>query len=211
MISVEGLRVEFGAEPLFHDVTYIINKKDRIALVGKNGAGKSTMLKILAGLQQPTAGTVTIPRDVTIGYLPQVMVLTDSRTVLEETELAFAQINQLQASLDRMSAQLSDRTDYDSPEYLELVEHFTHESERFQMMGGLNYRAEMERTLTARLPQTIKRNAVYTLNLGGDGSNLDLSVSVDEWDYADDTVVSPDFGDKITVDVDRSELPDDLF
>ena len=148
MISVEGLRVEFGAEPLFHDVTYIINKKDRIALVGKNGAGKSTMLKILAGLQQPTAGTVTIPRDVTIGYLPQVMVLTDSRTVLEETELAFAQINQLQASLDRMSAQLSDRTDYDSPEYLELVEHFTHESERFQMMGGLNYRAEMERTLT---------------------------------------------------------------
>ncbi|MEG1008161.1 MAG: ATP-binding cassette domain-containing protein, partial [Bacteroides sp.] len=100
MISVEGLTVEFNATALFAGVNYVINKKDRIALVGKNGAGKSTMLKILAGLQTPTAGTISIPRDVTIGYLPQVMVLADNRTVMQETEMAFEHIFEMQADLE---------------------------------------------------------------------------------------------------------------
>ena len=147
MISVEGLKVEFGTKPLFQDVSYVINKKDRIALVGKNGAGKSTMLKILAGLQQPTAGTVSIQHDTTIGYLPQVMVLSDSHTVMEEAETAFEHISDLQQQITRLNNELAKRTDYESEEYLALVERFTHESERFQIMGGMNYRAEMERTL----------------------------------------------------------------
>lgn len=147
MISVEGLKVEFNATPLFEDVSYVINKKDRIALVGKNGAGKSTMLKILAGLQQPTAGTVAVPRECTIGYLPQVMILSDERTVMEEAELAFDHIFEMQADIERMNRQLAERTDYDSEDYQKLIDRFTHENERFLMMGGTNYRAEIERTL----------------------------------------------------------------
>ncbi len=140
--------MEFGAEPLFREVSYVINDKDRIALVGKNGAGKSTMLKIIAGLQQPTKGTVSVSRGSTVGYLPQVMVLADGRTVMEEAETAFEHIGEMEARLERLNNELAERTDYDTPEYMELVERFTHENERFQMMGGLNYRAEMERTLT---------------------------------------------------------------
>ena len=147
MVSVEKLKVEFGATPLFQDVSYVINDKDRIALVGKNGAGKSTMLKIIAGLQQPTSGTVAVSGGSTIGYLPQVMVLSDEHTVREEAEQAFSHISQMQERLDRMNQELSDRTDYDSESYMALVEKFTHESERFQMMGGMNYQAELERTL----------------------------------------------------------------
>ena len=147
MISVEGLKVEFNATALFEDVSYVINKKDRIALVGKNGAGKSTMLKILAGLQQPTAGVVAVPRECTIGYLPQVMVLSDERTVMQEAELAFEHIFEMQADIERMNQQLAERTDYDSEEYQKLIDRFTHENERFLMMGGTNYRAEIERTL----------------------------------------------------------------
>ena len=147
MISVEGLKVEFNATPLFEGVSYVINKKDRIALVGKNGAGKSTMLKILAGLQQPTEGTVSVPRDCTIGYLPQVMKLADSRTVMEEAELAFGHIREMQADIERMNQELADRTDYESGDYQKLIERFTHENDRFLMMGGANYRAELERTL----------------------------------------------------------------
>ena len=139
--------MEFGATPLFQDVSYVINDKDRIALVGKNGAGKSTMLKIIAGLQQPTSGTVAVSGGSTIGYLPQVMVLSDEHTVREEAEQAFSHISQMQERLDRMNQELSDRTDYDSESYMALVEKFTHESERFQMMGGMNYQAELERTL----------------------------------------------------------------
>ena len=148
MISIEGLKVEFGVTPLFEDVSFVINKKDRIALVGKNGAGKSTLLKILAGLQRPTEGVVAVQRGVTIGYLPQVMVLSDTRTVIEETEMAFDHIAEMQARIDRMSQELAERTDYDSEGYHELIERFTHDNERFLMMGGTNYRAEMERTLT---------------------------------------------------------------
>ena len=139
--------MEFGATPLFQDVSYVINDKDRIALVGKNGAGKSTMLKIIAGLQQPTSGTVAVSGGSTIGYLPQVMVLSDEHTVREEAEQAFSHISQMQERLDRMNQELADRTDYDSESYMALVEKFTHESERFQMMGGMNYQAELERTL----------------------------------------------------------------
>lgn len=147
MISVENLSVEFSARPLFADVSFVINKKDRIALVGKNGAGKSTLLKILAGLQSPTAGIVAVQNDITIGYLPQVMVLSDEHTVMEEAEKAFDHISEMQARIDELNQQMADFTDYESPLYMELVERFTHESERFQMMGGLNYHAELERTL----------------------------------------------------------------
>lgn len=148
MISVENLGVEFGAVPLFRDVSFVVNDKDRIALVGKNGAGKSTMLKIMAGLQAPTAGTVAVPRDTSVGYLPQVMVLSDERTVREEAGLAFAHISEMRERLDALNRELSERTDYDSDSYMELVEKFTHENDRFEMCGGLNYQAELERTLT---------------------------------------------------------------
>ena len=148
MISVEGLKVEFGVTPLFEDVSYVINKKDRIALVGKNGAGKSTMLKILAGLQLPTDGVVAVQRGVTIGYLPQVMILSDTRTVMAEAEMAFEHIFELQDSISKMNQELADRADYDSESYHELIDRFTHENERFMMMGGTNYKAEIERTLT---------------------------------------------------------------
>lgn len=147
MISVENLEVEFGTVPLFQGVSYVVNDKDRIALVGKNGAGKSTMLKIIAGLQLPTSGIVSVSRDTTIGYLPQVMVLSDEHTVREEAEQAFEHISELQARIDALNNELASRTDYKSDEYMALVEKFTHESERFQMMGGLNYQAEIERTL----------------------------------------------------------------
>lgn len=147
MISVEHLSVEFSAHPLFSDVSFVINKKDRIALVGKNGAGKSTLLKILSGIQEPTSGTVAVQNDITIGYLPQVMVLSDEHTVMEEAEKAFEHISDMQKQVEILNNELSQRTDYESEDYMQLVERFTHESERFQMMGGMNYHAELERTL----------------------------------------------------------------
>lgn len=147
MISVENLQVEFAAKPLFADVTFVVNKKDRIALVGKNGAGKSTLLKILAGLQLPTGGEVAVPKDISVGYLPQVMVLSDTRTVMEEAEQAFEHISELQAAIEQMNNQLAERTDYESVEYQTLIEKFTHANEHYQMMGGNNYHAEIERTL----------------------------------------------------------------
>ena len=148
MISIEGLKVEFGVTPLFEDVSFVINKKDRIALVGQKMVRvKSTMLKILAGLQQPTEGNVAVQRGVTIGYLPQVMILSDTRTVMAEAEMAFEHIFELQDKLAKMNQELADRTDYDSESYHELIDRFTHDNERFLMMGGTNYRAEIERTL----------------------------------------------------------------
>lgn len=147
MISVEHLSVEFSARPLFTDVSFVINKKDRIALVGKNGAGKSTLLKILSGHQEPTSGTVAVQNDITLGYLPQVMVLSDDHTVMEEAEKAFDHISDMQQRVEALNNELANRTDYESESYMQLVETFTHESERFQLMGGMNYHAELERTL----------------------------------------------------------------
>ena len=147
MISVEGLSVEFSAKPLFINASFVVNDRDRIALVGKNGAGKSTLLKILCGKQQPTSGVVSIPNDTTIGYLPQVMNLQDDTTVREEAQKAFASTRELKERIDRMNQQLAERTDYESDDYLALVERFTQEHERYMMMGAENYEAEIERTL----------------------------------------------------------------
>ena len=147
MISVEGLTVEFGGFTLFDDVSFVVNKKDRIALVGKNGAGKSTMLKIFAGLQSPTSGTVSIPKETTIGYLPQQMQLTDSRTVREESEQAFGHIQEMEKDIERLNLELAERTDYETESYQKLIDKVTHLSEHFQLMGGSNYHAELERTL----------------------------------------------------------------
>ena len=130
MISIEGLKVEFGVKPLFSDATFVINDHDRIALVGKNGAGKSTLLKILCGKERPTAGNVAVASDVTVGYLPQVMNLQDSTTVREEAQKAFADIQKMADRIGRMERQLSERTDYESEDYMELVERFTAEHER---------------------------------------------------------------------------------
>ena len=147
MISVEGLRVEFAAKPLFSNVSFVINDRDRIALVGKNGAGKSTMLKILCGMQKPTDGRVAVPQDTTIGYLPQVMVLSDHTTVIEETRKAFSHVTELKKRIDDLNLQLAQRTDYESDEYLNLVQTFTTEHERYMMLGAENCEAEIERTL----------------------------------------------------------------
>ena len=147
MISIDHLSVEFSAKPLFSDVSFVINDRDRIALVGKNGAGKSTMLKILCGLQKPTSGEVSVPATTTIGYLPQVMKIADDTTVREEARKAFADTTALQQRLKDMENEMAERTDYESDDYNALVERFTEEHERFIMMGGSNYEAEMERTL----------------------------------------------------------------
>mgnify|MGYP006373205927 FL=1 len=148
MISIDNLKVEFGVKPLFNNVSFVINDKDRIALVGKNGAGKSTMLKIICGLQKPTSGNVAIPNDTTIGYLPQVMNLQDNTTVREEVKKAFADISKMKERVDKLNEELAQRTDYESDSYMELVQKFTTEHERYMMMGADNYEAEMERTLT---------------------------------------------------------------
>ncbi len=147
MISIEGLSVAFGGNTLFDNITYVINKKDRIALVGKNGAGKSTMLKIIAGLQAPTSGCVNMPKDLTVGYLPQQMNLTDTRTVMEEAEQAFAHIFELQARIERMNVELAERTDYESDDYQELIERVSNANEQLSLIGAANYQAEIEKTL----------------------------------------------------------------
>ncbi len=147
MISVEGLKVEFGVKPLFSDAGFVVNERDRIALVGKNGAGKSTLLKILCGMQKPTDGTVAVPTDTTLGYLPQVMTLHDDTTVREEAKKAFADMAKMKERIDNLNQQLAERTDYESDDYLALVEKFTAEHERYMMMGADNYEADIERTL----------------------------------------------------------------
>ena len=148
MISIEGLKVEFGVKPLFSGASFVVNDRDRIALVGKNGAGKSTLLKIIAGMQQPTAGTVAVPNDTTVGYLPQVMKFSDDTTVIEEARKAFSDKTRMKELLERMEREMSERSDYESESYLSLVERYTSEHERFLMLGGEGYEAELERTLT---------------------------------------------------------------
>lgn len=147
MLSVEGLKVEFGVKPLFRDVSFVVNDGDRIALVGKNGAGKSTMLKILAGIQMPTEGQVNVPNDTTIGYLPQVMVLQDDTTLREETRKAFADIDKMKDRVERLQREMETRTDYETESYMQLVEKYTMEHERYLMMSVESREAEMERTL----------------------------------------------------------------
>lgn len=147
MVSINNLSVEFSAKSLFDNISYVINRKDKIALVGKNGAGKSTMLKIIAGIQTPTSGTVAVPQDVTIGYLPQQMEISDTLTVMEEVRKAFSHIDDMHARLDKMTAQLGERTDYESESYQELIEHMTHLSELLALEESDNCIAEMEKTL----------------------------------------------------------------
>lgn len=147
MISVNNLTIRFGNDQLFSDITYVVNPRDRIALVGKNGAGKSTMLKVLAGLQPPSSGTVSIPKDVTVGYLPQHMIHNDGTTVREEAEKAFSHIFELQDEISRFSTELATREDYDSPEYTRLIEQLTHANERLDMMGANDFQGNVEKTL----------------------------------------------------------------
>lgn len=148
MISVEGLTVEFGGFTLFDDISFVVNKKERVALVGKNGAGKSTMLKIFAGLQPPTRGNIAAPKDVTIGYLPQHMTLKEGNTVFEEASLAFDHIKKMETELEYVNKQLAERTDYESEAYHNLIEKSSHLNEQFLMSGGNNFQAEIEKTLT---------------------------------------------------------------
>ena len=147
MISVNNLTIEFSSQVLFDNINYVINPKDKIALVGKNGAGKSTMLKIIAGLQTPTSGSVAIPSDVTIGYLPQQMVLEDTLTVVEEVRKVFAHIDDMQRHLDHMNQELAERTDYESDDYQALIERVSNLTEELAMASGENCEAEMEKTL----------------------------------------------------------------
>lgn len=147
MIAIQNLCVEFNGEKLFSDVSYVINKKDKIALVGKNGAGKSTMLKIIAGLQMSTSGTVAVPNDVTIGYLPQQMMVTDTRTVFEEAKTVFGEIDVLKDKLNQLNRQLTDRTDYESENYSQLIDRISHLNEILAMKESENCDAEIEKTL----------------------------------------------------------------
>lgn len=139
--------MEFGVKPLFQDASFVINDKDRIALVGKNGAGKSTMLKILCGKQKPTAGNVAVPTDITVGYLPQVMILQDDTTVVEETRKAFSNVAEMAAKVESLSRQMEERTDYESEDYMALVERYSLAHDRYMMMGAENCEAEIERIL----------------------------------------------------------------
>ncbi len=147
MISINNLSVEFSAKSLFDNINYVINPRDKIALVGKNGAGKSTMLKIIAGLQKPTSGTVAVPQGVTVGYLPQQMVISDSLTVFEETRKAFSHIDEMKKRLENLNTQLAERTDYESQEYAELIDRMTSLTEEIAMADSENSIAEMEKTL----------------------------------------------------------------
>ncbi|MGN1264891.1 MAG: ABC-F family ATP-binding cassette domain-containing protein, partial [Muribaculaceae bacterium] len=147
MIAIQNLSVEFSSKSLFDNINYVINKRDRIALVGRNGAGKSTMMKIIAGLQSPTSGTVSKPTDITIGYLPQQMILSDTQTLKEEVKKAFEQVNKINARVDELNAELLKRTDYESEEYHNLIDRLTHYTELQTMYRSDNCEAEMERTL----------------------------------------------------------------
>ena len=147
MISVESLSVSFGGFNLFDDVSFVVDKKDKIALVGKNGAGKSTMLKIFARLQEPTTGKVSVPKDITIAYLPQQMKLEDARTVMEEASLAFEHIHRMETEIEQLTNEITNRTDYDSDNYHKLIDKMTLLNEQFLMQGGTNYQAEIEKTL----------------------------------------------------------------
>ena len=147
MVSVDGLTVEFGGTTLFSDVSFVINEKDRIALMGKNGAGKSTMLKILAGVRQPTRGTVSTPKDCIVAYLPQHLMTEDGRTVFEETSLPFAYLREAEQEIERMNEELAQRTDYESESYMELIEKVSELSEKFYAIDMTHFEEDVEKTL----------------------------------------------------------------
>lgn len=147
MISVDGLTVEFGGTTLFKDISFVINEKDRIALMGKNGAGKSTLLKILAGVRQPTRGSVTAPKDTEIAYLPQHLMVDDGRTVFEEASQAFAHLHETEAEIEKLNAELASRTDYESDSYMELIEKVTALSEKFYAIDMTHFEEDVEKTL----------------------------------------------------------------
>lgn len=147
MVSVEQLTVEFGGRPLFDSISFLVNPKDKIALVGKNGAGKTTLLRLFAGQQQPTRGNIVKPKELTIGYLPQHLLLKDNRTVQEEVELAFSEIQVIQKNIDKLTTEIAERTDYETEDYHLLIEKMTHETERLQLFGATNMQAEIEKTL----------------------------------------------------------------
>ena len=147
MISVDGLTVEFGGSTLFSDISFVINEKDRIALMGKNGAGKSTLLKILAGVREPTRGKVSAPKDTVIAYLPQHLMTEDGRTVFDETAQAFAHLHEMEAEIEALNKELETRTDYESDSYMELIERVSTLSEKFYSIEEINYDADIEKTL----------------------------------------------------------------
>ena len=147
MISIDGLAVEFGGTTLFSDISFVINEKDRIALMGKNGAGKSTLLKILAGVRQPTRGKISAPKDCVIAYLPQHLMTEDGRTVFQETAQAFAHLHEMEAEIDRMNKELETRTDYESDSYMELIEQVSALSEKFYAIDATNYEEDVEKAL----------------------------------------------------------------
>ena len=147
MITVDGLTVEFGGTTLFKDISFQINEKDRIALMGKNGAGKSTLLKIIAGVRKATRGTVSAPKDCVIAYLPQHLMTEDGRTVFEETCQAFAHLHEMQAEIDRINNELTTRTDYDSDDYMQLIEKVSSLSEKFYAIDMTHFEEDVEKTL----------------------------------------------------------------
>jgi len=147
MISIDKLYVQFGGFTLFNDISFVVNQRDKIALVGRNGAGKTTMLKIFAGLQSPTKGNVSLPKEITVGYLPQQMVHSDGVTVVQEAEKAFAHIFALQNKIERMSKELAERTDYESESYHNLIDKLTHANEQLDILGVNNFKGEIEKTL----------------------------------------------------------------
>ena len=147
MISVNNVSVYFGAKPLFEDISFVISAKERIALVGKNGAGKSTLLKLLAGIDAPTEGVISRPKDIRIGYLPQVMQTSDERTVLGECQQVFSHITSLEQEVERLAEEMATRTDYDSPEYMELIERHAQRTDLLMMQTSGNIEADIERTL----------------------------------------------------------------
>ena len=147
MLSVDSLSVEFGGQTLFSDISFVINEKDRIALMGKNGAGKSTLLKILAGVREPSRGTVSYPKELIVAYLPQHLLIEDNRTVFEETAMAFSAINEMEAKIQKLNEELTSRTDYESDSYMELIEQVSAISEQFYSIEETNYDADIEKTL----------------------------------------------------------------
>ena len=151
MISIDKISLNFGGFDLFKEISFLIKPKDRIGLIGKNGAGKTTLLKLITGIEKPTTGTVTLPKGTTLGYLPQQMNLVDTRTLKEETILAFDEIINLEKEIAKINREIASSEDYHSPEYLEKLDKITELNERYSILGGENYESELEQTLLGQV------------------------------------------------------------